>query len=367
MASPIGLDPPARCGATQVVDTADPSNRAPSHALARPTPRRREPLFPARPASSRPPESPLAATLRTQHRRACNVTHVNGHSPVRDPRSDRIPSTSPLCDRTKTPFLFALPRRKICVAVDFRAFHNRQREFILYVDTQLTSGGSPVGEIRRKDSAVEDIVSDATTTRTNAKVRGGRWHELAELRLASVLTLFANIETQREAAEQAHAPHAAAIDVRNEKADKTIGKVYDVIWNEIGRPGWDAALSVIFPDGIAYYADGDTNEQPTRMDILVKLLQSGIHPKLSQATADICADEIATEAAALNTAVSNGRPTGATVKVLGRVRTALGKVVHSELASLKRLYKAEGFSETEIHTVIPDRPTKSSKKNPNDD
>lgn len=224
-----------------------------------------------------------------------------------------------------------------------------------------------MGEIRRKDSAVEDIVDDAKTTRTNAKARGGRWHELAESRLASVLAIFANIETQRDAAEAAHAPHAAAIDVQNEKADKTIGKVHDIIWNEIGRPGWDAALSVIFPDGISYYADGDTDEQSTRMDILVKLLQSGIHPKLNQSTADSCAVEIATEATALNTAIANGRPTSATVKVLGRVRTALGKVVHAELASLKRLYKAEGFSETEIHTVIPDRPTKSSKKTPKDD
>ncbi len=221
-----------------------------------------------------------------------------------------------------------------------------------------------MGEIIRKDSAVEAIVSDATTTRTHAKVRGGRWHELAESKLASVLTLFANIEAQREAAETAHAPHVAAIDVLNEKADKLIGKEHDIIWNEVGRPGWDAALSVIFPDGIAYYADGDTDEQPARMQILVKLLQSGIHPKLSQSTADICADEIATEAAALDAAIVNGRQTGAMVKVLGRVRTALGKVVHAELASLKRLYKAEGFSETEIHTVIPDRPTKSSKKNP---
>ena len=102
-----------------------------------------------------------------------------------------------------------------------------------------------MGEITGKDSATDDIVADATTTRTNAKVRGGRWHELAESKLAAVLTLFANIETQRQAAEEAHAPHIATIDMLNVKADKTIGKVYDTIWNEIGRPGWDAALNYV--------------------------------------------------------------------------------------------------------------------------
>jgi hypothetical protein len=219
-----------------------------------------------------------------------------------------------------------------------------------------------MGEIIRKDAAVENIVEDAKTTLTSAAARGGRWKELADARLGSVLTLFGNIETQRKTAEDAHAPHVATIDMRNEKADKTIGKVYDIIWNEVGRPAWDAALAILFPDGIAYYAEGDTDEQPARMEILVRLLQSGIHPKLSKATADSCAAEIAAEATALDAAVSAGRTTGAAVKVLGRVRTSLAKVVHAELSSLKRLYKAEGFSEAEIHSVIPDRPSKTAKK-----
>jgi NADPH:quinone reductase-like Zn-dependent oxidoreductase len=223
-----------------------------------------------------------------------------------------------------------------------------------------------VGQIIRKDAAVEDILGDTAKSLENAKARGGRWKDLAEQRLAPVLTLFTNVEAQRKAAEQAHAPHAAAVTAQNEKADKTIGKTYDVVWNEVGRPAWDASLAVIFPDGMAYYADGDTDEQPERMEILVKLLTAGIHPRLTKATADTCAAEIAAEAQALRDVVDAGRKTAAQVKVLGRVRTALAKVVHAELSSLKRLYKAEGFSETEIHAVIPDRPTKPTKKDPSD-
>jgi len=219
-----------------------------------------------------------------------------------------------------------------------------------------------MGQVIRKDAAVEDIIGDASTTLTNATARGGKWKDLAEQRLPPVLMLFSNIEAQRKAAEDQHAPHAAAIAAQNDRADKTIGKVYDTIWNEVGRPAWDASLAVIFPDGIAYYAEGDTSEQPDRMEILTTLLEAGIHPKLSKETAVGGATEIATEANALRAVVEAGRKTGAKVKVLGRVRTALGRVVQAELSSLKRMYKAEGFTETEIHAVIPDRPASRGKK-----
>ncbi len=218
-----------------------------------------------------------------------------------------------------------------------------------------------MGQIIRKDAAAEDIEGDASKALTNAVARGGRWKVLAEQRLLSVLALCGTVRTELETAQETHAPHAAAVAAQNERADKIIGKIYDIIWNEVGRPAWDAALAVIFPDGIAYYAEGDTDEQPDRMEILVQLLQAGIHPKLSKATATACAAEIEDASKILRAAVEAGAKTRAKVKILGRVRTALAKVVHAELTALKRLYKAEGFSEAEIHAVIPDRPTKAGK------
>ena len=43
------------------------------------------------------------------------------------------------------------------------------------------------------------------------------------------------------------------------------------------------------------------------------------------------------------------------VTLLQREKTALGRAAQMELAHLKRLYKSEGFSEADIHSVIPDR------------
>lgn len=219
-----------------------------------------------------------------------------------------------------------------------------------------------MGTVIRRDAASEDITGDGQTTLTNAEARGGKWQELADERLGAALGLVRSIESQWRDAQKALAPLEADVDALNIRADKTLGKVYDIIWNEIGRPGYDAALAVIFPDGIAYYAQGDTDGQPDRMDILVHLLQSGLHPKLSKATGDACAAEVQAEAEALRDAVDAVRKPSAKVKVLGRVRTALAKVVHSELSNLKRMYKVHGFSEPEIHAVIPDRPVKSGKK-----
>lgn len=101
--------------------------------------------------------------------------------------------------------------------------------------------------------------------------------------------------------------------------------------------------------------------QPTRMRILGQLLGAGIHPKLSAATAHACVAEIAAEADELEKAVEASQLTSEKVNVFARVRTALGKVLHAELSNLKRAYKIEGFSEAEIHTVIPDRPSKTKK------
>jgi hypothetical protein len=44
------------------------------------------------------------------------------------------------------------------------------------------------------------------------------------------------------------------------------------------------------------------------------------------------------------------------VEVLQRVRRAVVTSAQAALTNVKRLYKAAGFSEADIHTVIPDRP-----------
>jgi hypothetical protein len=212
-----------------------------------------------------------------------------------------------------------------------------------------------MGEVIRKDASADDIINDVRATLHNATAKGGAWRELAEQRLVPVLTLFDGVESQRKATRAEADPLIAKLATENERADDVLGKVSDDVWNAVGRPAADPALSILFPGGVAYYADGDVTEQPDRMDVLVQLLGSGIHPKLSLDKAQAAAAEVKAAAVALRSTVEATRFPLARLNVLDRVRVAVAKSAQIELSHLKRLYKAASLSETEIHNVIPDR------------
>jgi hypothetical protein len=126
----------------------------------------------------------------------------------------------------------------------------------------------------------------------------------------------------------------------------------------------DRALTLIFPGGAAYYTEGSVETQPGRMELLARLLERGIHPKLTTAQAKAAADKIRAGAAKLKEAVDTARMPTDQVTLCERVRTATARVVHFELANYKRALVSAGYSETEIHEVIPDRTPK--KKEPTD-
>jgi hypothetical protein len=218
-----------------------------------------------------------------------------------------------------------------------------------------------MGEMIRKDAAVKDIVSDAKDTLVEARSRGGLWKDLAEAKLASPLALYDSIEEQRKQVELIVKPLAAAVRAQDDKADDVIQRHYDEIYNEVGRSKNDAALAVIFPEGGATYTEGSTEEQPDRMEVLMQLVAAGIHPKLSKVTADRIVKELEVEKNDLEAKLEALRKPAAKLRILERVEMSLARVLHAELTKLKKAYKAEGFTEADIHQVIPDRPTKAAK------
>lgn len=115
-------------------------------------------------------------------------------------------------------------------------------------------------------------------------------------------------------------------------------------------------LSLLFPGGVGYYADGEDDEQPDRMDLLAELLEAGVHPRLDRAVAGERAKAVRGESALLRAAHDASRGPRLRLRLLDRVRTALGRSAQMELAHTKRRFRAEGYSEAEIHDVIPDRP-----------
>lgn len=100
------------------------------------------------------------------------------------------------------------------------------------------------------------------------------------------------------------------------------------------------------------------------MELLAKLFDSKLHPKLSAAQCQAYAVRIREAAAALKADIDAAAGPAENVALLQRVWTSLGRTCQFELASLKRTFKNDGRTETQIHAIIPDRPVakKAAKK-----
>jgi hypothetical protein len=212
-----------------------------------------------------------------------------------------------------------------------------------------------MADIISRTAAADDIFNDVRKTLTNANARGGRWQEYATERLAKMLTLIDLIEARNAEARTALAPLAAAVDAQDASADRFIGRIADEVWNAAGRPASDPNLAIIFPGGIGFYTDGPDIEQPERMDLMAELLETIPVPKVDQALLAAAAQQTRAQSASYRTVLDAVKVPRARARLLERVRTALARSAQTELAHLKRLYKASGFSDAEIHAVIPHR------------
>ena len=218
-----------------------------------------------------------------------------------------------------------------------------------------------MGEPIRKSAAVEDIFEDLQTTYNNAKARGGKAAEIADERILPITTIIDSLKSQSADAKKTAGPILAELDARNNKADKAVLKVSDDVWNDVGRPASDAALSILFPGGASFYVDGDVAEQPGRMDLLVELLKAKVHPKLSDAVRLASIEVVTAEAAALRTAVAAASEIETKLLLLDRMARAVATAAAIELANYKRQLKSHGFSEADAHTIIPDHGGASPK------
>ena len=213
-----------------------------------------------------------------------------------------------------------------------------------------------MGEVIRKGSAAGDVLADVATTLRNARAKGGVWESAAEEKLAVVEKLGGLVASRLKEADAVLQPLRAALDAEDDRADDLLGGVSDDIWNKVGRPGADPVLSIIFPGGVAYYADGRDEEQPERMELLSEFLNAGIHPKLDRKVAAAHAKSVRESAEAYRKRAEATRKPAARVKLLSAMHVSVARYAQTELANLKRRYKSEGFSEADIHAVIPDRP-----------
>jgi hypothetical protein len=214
-----------------------------------------------------------------------------------------------------------------------------------------------VGEVIPKDGAVDDILTDLRATLDAATVRGAQLRADAERFLLQTTTLAEQVTRDLADQKRALVPLEQAVHARDARADDLLAASYDRIFNELGRPGRDPLLTLMFPGGFGGYTDVPDEEQPDLMDMLVELLLKGVHPGISSATVSEITAPITVAAAEYRTAVDALRAPRTRVKHLTRLRTTLARSGQVQLARLKRHWKAEGMSEADIHQMIPDRPS----------
>ncbi|NUN14042.1 MAG: hypothetical protein HUU55_10455 [Myxococcales bacterium] len=214
-----------------------------------------------------------------------------------------------------------------------------------------------MGEIIGKRAAVDDIYTDINKTYAKAKEWGGIWQQRAEEKLAAVLGLAGDVKDQLDKLEPQYSSALAKLTNENNKADKTVLFVQDLIYNETNRQAVDPYLSILFPDGASIYTDVDVMDQPDSMEVLAFLIENNLHPLLPTDKAKEYAATIRTAKDQLQAAVDAARPIISKHRVLTKSYQALARRGQMQLSALKRMWKADGHSEATIHEVIPDRPT----------
>jgi len=213
-----------------------------------------------------------------------------------------------------------------------------------------------MGDVIRSTAAVDHIFEDVETTHNEATAKGGAIQERAEQHLGPVIAMIKATEDELKVARQVLAPLASAAKAENDSADALLNRLYDETWNDVGRPANDRYLTLMYPGGAAYYTDGDTAGQPVRMELLARLYERQLHPKLTKDQCLAYAGRIRVAADALKHDIDAAAGPASQVALLERVRTALGRAAQFELASLKRSFKNDGMTEAQIHAIIPDRP-----------
>jgi len=213
-----------------------------------------------------------------------------------------------------------------------------------------------MGDVIRASAAVDEIFKDVRVTLEASVARGGIVKERAEVGIGPVVAMVDATEQELQAARTQLAPLSANLHAENDCADALLNRIYDETWNDVGRPANDRYLALMYPGGAGYYTDGDTAGQPARMELLAKLYDRALHPKLTKEQSGAYAVRIREAAAALKLDVDAAAAPAANVALLERVRTALGRVAQFELVNLKRMFKVDGMSEAAIHVIIPDRP-----------
>jgi hypothetical protein len=219
-----------------------------------------------------------------------------------------------------------------------------------------------MGTIVHKNGAVDVILEHLDKAVTRSAAQGGGIAEMAAQTLGPVHSSCAQVEAELAEARKAEGVARGVLHAARAKATGVVALVHDMVWNAIGRPRSDPAFALLFPGGWSAYTDGSCEKQPRRMELLARLFEKKLHPKLSKERHFELAAEVRAAAGELAAALEAWELLAENVELLERTRTAMARAAQAALMNFKRVLKCTGHTEPEIHRIIPVQPRSYSKK-----
>jgi hypothetical protein len=202
------------------------------------------------------------------------------------------------------------------------------------------------------DETEDALIAEVRATLARCAAKGGLYKNVAEERLLPVISVVLTISAELRRARESATGVLAQVSASSRQSCARLAKVYEALWEAIGKPPFDAAMSLLFPGGAGYYAEGSVDERPDRMDLLAELLEAGVHSKVAPDRAKALAKEVRDAAQSLRDATNAARMPRARVKLLERSVLVVAESVRAELAGLRKRLSAEGASEAEIDEVL---------------
>lgn len=219
-----------------------------------------------------------------------------------------------------------------------------------------------MGTVVHNNGPVDTICGHVRTSLTNSVARGGKFAEIAAVQIQPLHASIVSVDQSLVEATEAAATTGAVVTVAHDKAAATVRRVHDDTWNDIGRPRSDAPFELIFPSGSASYTDGDVETMPDRMELLARIFDKNLHPKLTPEQNKASAEKLRAAAAELTAALTQARLPAVNVALLGRTKIVMARSAQRALMGFKRSLKNAGYTEAEIHEVIPEFPKYAPKK-----
>jgi len=214
---------------------------------------------------------------------------------------------------------------------------------------RITAGGEKIGECGRK------------TLRVGLAL-GGDVAAAVQVRLAAPIAALDAASAAQTVAADAAAGASAAIMAQHAKCDDLIFMIHDTMWNLVGRTRNGPEMDQAFPGGVTIYTDCTPHQQAMLIQVLKSRIIAVPCARWSEEARKDWVAQLEARRTEYEATLTAYRPLEATSMVAEAAHKTAVRSVHIGLRALKRDLKTAGYTESQIHEIIPDASPPAAKK-----